>query len=277
MRKFIAVVLCLGMGLAICNADSWAAEVKGNNSNWTASGTVDFGCSFGRCKDTATAGVTGSNAITTALHEVANVVGSLGDLSLPPDPNHPLDKLKQAYNAINKHFGSTQPVQYDEGGVWIKILTKSGNPYIGTQLYYYWANGINKYGLPITEDVTVFAKAHDGGRSPDATSGYGDNSGSYTVNIVYAALPATARPNQGNTVNPTTAVTEDCVPFNPNTTTVTNIQGRWKIVDGSRWLFDFGNKESDARQAFAIIKKYGYNQSCYVGRPQPSFQYLLHK
>ncbi|NTV98325.1 MAG: hypothetical protein HGA70_04095, partial [Chlorobiaceae bacterium] len=48
----------------------------------------------------------------------------------------------------------------------------------------------------------------------------------------------------------------------------------WKIVDGSHWVFDFGGKEAEARAAFAIIKKYGFTRSCYVGRPNPSFQYL---
>ncbi len=67
---------------------------------------------------------------------------------------------------------------------------------------------------------------------------------------------------------------EDCVSFNPETIEVKNIGGRWKIVDGSHWLFDFGAKESEARQAFAIIKKYGFNKSCFVGRPKPSFEYL---
>jgi hypothetical protein len=67
---------------------------------------------------------------------------------------------------------------------------------------------------------------------------------------------------------------EDCVSFNPATTTVQQIQGSWKVVDGSHWIFDFGNKESEAKQTLAIIKKYGFTRSCYVGRPGPSFSYL---
>jgi hypothetical protein len=67
---------------------------------------------------------------------------------------------------------------------------------------------------------------------------------------------------------------EDCVSFNPDTAEVKNIGGRWKIVDGTHWMFDFGGKESEARQALAIIKKYGFNKSCFVGRPDPSFKYL---
>lgn len=67
---------------------------------------------------------------------------------------------------------------------------------------------------------------------------------------------------------------EDCVSFNPNTIEVKHIKGHWKIVDGNHWMFDFGNKESEARQSLAIIKKYGFRYSCFVGRPDPSFKYL---
>lgn len=67
---------------------------------------------------------------------------------------------------------------------------------------------------------------------------------------------------------------EDSVGFNPNTIEVRNIDGRWKIVDGSHWLFDFDDKESEARAAFALIKKYGFTRSCFIGRPDPSFTYL---
>jgi len=67
---------------------------------------------------------------------------------------------------------------------------------------------------------------------------------------------------------------EECVSFNPNTIEVKNIGGSWKIVDGTHWVFDFSSKEDEARKAFAIIKKYGFTRSCYVGRPNPSFQYL---
>lgn len=35
-----------------------------------------------------------------------------------------------------------------------------------------------------------------------------------------------------------------------------------------------GGKEAEARTAFAIIKKYGFTRSCYIGRPNPGFRYL---
>lgn len=67
---------------------------------------------------------------------------------------------------------------------------------------------------------------------------------------------------------------EDCIGFNPSNIQVKSVGGRWKIVDGNHYLFDFGNNKREARQAFAIMKKYGFSHSCFVGRPGPSFQYL---
>jgi hypothetical protein len=67
---------------------------------------------------------------------------------------------------------------------------------------------------------------------------------------------------------------EDCVAFNPRTATVKRIDGRWKIVDGSHWLFDFGVKKSEAMTALEIIKRHGFTQSCFVGRPNARFTYL---
>lgn len=68
--------------------------------------------------------------------------------------------------------------------------------------------------------------------------------------------------------------TEDCVSFNPNTIEVKFVSGRWKIVDGSNWMFDFGGNEAEARLAYDIIKYYGFTKSCFVGRPGPKFMYL---
>ena len=62
------------------------------------------------------------------------------------------------------------------------------------------------------------------------------------------------------------SVKEDCVSFDPRTAEVKQIDGRWKIVDGSHWLFDFGDKADEAKQALAIIKHYRMNQSCFVDR-----------
>lgn len=68
---------------------------------------------------------------------------------------------------------------------------------------------------------------------------------------------------------------EDCVNFNPATTTAQFVGGEWKVVDGAHWMFSFGANVAEARRALQIIKTYKMNESCFVGRPNPSFQYLL--
>ena len=67
---------------------------------------------------------------------------------------------------------------------------------------------------------------------------------------------------------------EDCVPFNPSAIVVKQVQGDWKIVDGSHWMFSFYGKKKEAEQALAIIRKHGFTHSCFVGRPGASFTYM---
>jgi hypothetical protein len=78
----------------------------------------------------------------------------------------------------------------------------------------------------------------------------------------------------GNAIPAGAAPGEDCVGFNPAKTEVKQVSGSWKIVEGSHWMFDFGANQAEARQAFALIKKYGANQSCFVGRPNAKMSYL---
>jgi len=67
---------------------------------------------------------------------------------------------------------------------------------------------------------------------------------------------------------------EDCTSFDPTKIQVTNIGGRWKIVDGSHWILDFASSEAEARTAFSIIQKYGFNRMCFIGRPNPPMTYF---
>lgn len=67
---------------------------------------------------------------------------------------------------------------------------------------------------------------------------------------------------------------EDAIGFNPDTIEVKQINGRWKIIDGSHWILDFENNEAEARTSFQIIKKYGFRYICFVGRPGPSMTYF---
>jgi hypothetical protein len=86
--------------------------------------------------------------------------------------------------------------------------------------------------------------------------------------------PVQPMPIPSGSLTPVQPLKEDCVGFNPDTTQVQRIDGRWKIVDGSHWMFDFGNNEGEARKALRVIKRYNTNKSCFVGRPHASFTYL---
>ncbi len=67
---------------------------------------------------------------------------------------------------------------------------------------------------------------------------------------------------------------EDCVRFNPTTIQVKRIGSRWKIVDGSHLMFDFGTNRTEAFETYKIIKRYRFSKSCFVGRPDPSMTYM---
>jgi len=67
---------------------------------------------------------------------------------------------------------------------------------------------------------------------------------------------------------------EDSIGFNPSAIVVKKINGRWKIVEGSHWIMDFGGSQTEALKSFSIIQKYGFNRICFVGRPNPSMTYF---
>jgi hypothetical protein len=68
---------------------------------------------------------------------------------------------------------------------------------------------------------------------------------------------------------------EDCLAFNLDSASVALVRGSWKIIDGSQWMFDFGNQEQQARHALGIIHYYRMDSTCFAGRPHPPMIYLL--
>lgn len=70
---------------------------------------------------------------------------------------------------------------------------------------------------------------------------------------------------------------EDCINFNRFNLGIKYINNNWTITDGSHLLFAFKNRKDEAEQALKIINKYKFNQVCYIGRPNSSFQYLTIK
>lgn len=118
----------------------------------------------------------------------------------------------------------------------------------------------------------------DNGNVLEAARKSGDFGGSRWTRVGYKPQPvATVRPALAAVVvaQPAMAVQEDCVGFDPGNTAVSQIDGRWKIVDGRHFLFDFADKRDEARSALRVIRHYQLNQSCFVGRPDPSLNYLL--
>lgn len=67
---------------------------------------------------------------------------------------------------------------------------------------------------------------------------------------------------------------EVCRNFDPGALSVSNIQGRWKIVERTNVLFDFGSNEAQARLVLNIIRKHGFTRSCFVGKPVIGFHYM---
>lgn len=62
----------------------------------------------------------------------------------------------------------------------------------------------------------------------------------------------------------------DCINFDPDAAQVVQVNGRWKIVVGPMLLKDFAASKDEAVQSLSIIKHYGLNAQCFVGRSHGS-------
>jgi hypothetical protein len=67
---------------------------------------------------------------------------------------------------------------------------------------------------------------------------------------------------------------EDCIGFDRGNLAVVEIGGRWKVVEGTHWLLDFGPGQGNAIAALHFIRKHKFDQMCFVGRPDPSMVYF---
>jgi hypothetical protein len=48
----------------------------------------------------------------------------------------------------------------------------------------------------------------------------------------------------------------------------------WRIVDGPMQLFYFGRNRSEGKETLDIIRQFEFSNTCYIGRPHASMQYL---
>ena len=70
---------------------------------------------------------------------------------------------------------------------------------------------------------------------------------------------------------------EDCLPFNPKKLVAKQdpFSFEWYLIEKpGHSMFAFGKDKDACINALKVIKKYGYNQSCFVGRAMASFSYL---
>lgn len=67
---------------------------------------------------------------------------------------------------------------------------------------------------------------------------------------------------------------EDVIAFDRSNLSVVQIGDRWKVVEGTHWLLDFGPGQGNAVAALHFIRKYRFDEICFVGRPDPSMTYF---
>jgi len=66
---------------------------------------------------------------------------------------------------------------------------------------------------------------------------------------------------------------EDCIAFDPDRLRLKREGAQWLMSDGDSRMRLFPNRQ-EAEQALGVIKKYGFNRTCYIGRPDPSMTYF---
>ncbi|MBF0299536.1 MAG: M12 family metallopeptidase [Oligoflexia bacterium] len=69
----------------------------------------------------------------------------------------------------------------------------------------------------------------------------------------------------------------DCLGINSNALELKFLNNRWTIVEnGNHLAFSFeASQKNEAEDSIQILRKYKIAQSCFVGRPGPSMEYLL--
>ena len=114
--------------------------------------------------------------------------------------------------------------------------------------------------------------------------------GMQTAFVARSSEPPPNAPNPAFDINVTTygelahelgadppTLQEDCLRVRPFALRVRHLSGGWTVVDGSDLLLDFGPSRANADQAKDVIRFYGLDRICYVGRPNPQMMYFTSK
>lgn len=70
----------------------------------------------------------------------------------------------------------------------------------------------------------------------------------------------------------------DCLCFNPSLVEIAEEDGKYKLMEGDKWLIYYGSKGDAAKSALALTKAYKWDQMCWLGSSSPGkmeFQYFL--
>ncbi|HEY3275111.1 MAG TPA: hypothetical protein VGJ94_00700 [Syntrophorhabdaceae bacterium] len=73
----------------------------------------------------------------------------------------------------------------------------------------------------------------------------------------------------------TNEIQEDCELFDAAAVRAYQEKNIWKIGDGKKVLFGFGVDKREAENSLAVMSRYRITKSCFIGRPKPSFHYML--
>jgi hypothetical protein len=67
---------------------------------------------------------------------------------------------------------------------------------------------------------------------------------------------------------------EDCVSIDPNGLSLRQSGSNWTVLSGGSHAAFSATSQDEARRVIEIVERYGFTQSCFVGRPGPSMRYL---
>ena len=72
----------------------------------------------------------------------------------------------------------------------------------------------------------------------------------------------------------TVTLEDDCNSFKSSKAQIVETSGQFKVVSGGHIVAKH-DSEADAQRTVDIVQHYGLNKQCYLGRPNPNFEYFL--
>ncbi len=150
------------------------------------------------------------------------------------------------------------PAVYDMA---ISSLGLAASEILMVAAHNYDLNAAKQRGLPtaFVGRPTELGPAGSPGNGPDPSFGFNATSLTDLAEQLGALLVTTP---------------DDCLWLDPGKAQARQVAGRWTIVDGDQDVLDFGASEANAERAKAVIRHYGFDRICFVGRPDPPMMYF---